>query len=202
MFAGIDQTSIGHKETFVPTTLNPSDKSADVTLSNGNLTITAGSLNGGARGIVSQSAGKHYFEITVDLNIPFIGLATALWNLTTDIAASGGANTDENIWVYRPTGNTYHGGAAASYGDVLGNGDIIMVAADFDAGKIWWGGEGVWFESGDPAAGTNPAYSDLTAAFPFGGVGGPDRQATFNFGQSPFVFEPPAGFFPGWGTLI
>lgn len=48
-------------------TWNPSDKSANVTLSNGNLTatITANTAFYGARATIGKSSGKWYWEQTV-----------------------------------------------------------------------------------------------------------------------------------------
>src|SRR5262245_9189902 len=46
------------------TTWNPSDKTANITLSNGNLTAqNTDGTNSAARGTTSKSSGKHYFEV-------------------------------------------------------------------------------------------------------------------------------------------
>jgi hypothetical protein len=73
-----------------------------------------------------------------------------------------------------------------------------MCAFDLDNNKIFFGKNGTWFNSSDPAAGTSPAYT-LTAgtycpiARPYNAnlVG-----ASFanNFGQRPFSYTPPTGF--------
>lgn len=41
----------------------------------------------------------------------------------------------------------------------LSNGDIIMIAVDFDNTKIWFGHNGAWLDSGNPAGATNPFYA-------------------------------------------
>ena len=49
-----------------------------------------------------------------------------------------------------------------NYGDTWrSNGDIIGCALDMDNGKVWWSKNGTWQNSGDPAAGTNAAFTDL-----------------------------------------
>ena len=68
---------------------------------------------------------------------------------------------------------------------------IIMCALDLDNGKVWWGKDGTWFNSGDPAAGTNAAFtsSNLTdskdgfgfASSLYTGRGG--AYHIFNYGQ-------------------
>jgi hypothetical protein len=54
-------------------------------------------------------------------------------------------------------GNLYKFDASsgASYGSAFGNGDICNIAVDIDAGKIWWGKNGTYFASGNPATGAN-----------------------------------------------
>lgn len=47
-------------------TWNPADKSANITLSNGNLTATVGILGGLVRSVLSTSSLARYFEVTVD----------------------------------------------------------------------------------------------------------------------------------------
>ena len=39
------------------------------------------------------------------------------------------------------------------------NGDIVMVALDYDNGKIWYGKNGTFYNSGNPATGTNQQVS-------------------------------------------
>lgn len=46
-----------------------------------------------------------------------------------------------------------------SYGSSLSSSlDVLNVAFDLDARKIWFGKNGSWFSSGDPANGTNPSW--------------------------------------------
>jgi len=64
-------------------------------------------------------------------------------------------------WGVNPSnGNKRHDGSNDAYGSGLSSGDIGMVAVDTVAGKVWWGKNGTWFASGDPASGTNPAFTD------------------------------------------
>ena len=41
-----------------------------------------------------------------------------------------------------------------------GTNDILNIAFDVDNRKMWFGRNGVWMNSGDPANGTNPSWSD------------------------------------------
>lgn len=78
-------------------TWNSSDKSAGITLSNGNLTAACSSASG-VRSITGHSSGKYHFELTVDTlgaNVEEFGFASAGHSLTdygsggTDAAAMG-----------------------------------------------------------------------------------------------------------------
>jgi len=40
---------------------------------------------------------------------------------------------------------------------------VVMIAYDQGAGKIWFGLNGTWLGSGDPATGANPSYTGIGA---------------------------------------
>jgi hypothetical protein len=76
---------------------------------------------------------------------------------------------------------------------------VISVAFDADAGKIWFAKNGTWQASGDPAAGTNAAFSSITSGdyFPYISnqtTANNDHAGYVNFGQRPFSYTPPTGF--------
>ena len=122
------------------------------TLSEGNLRITdtgtSGFFNGGT---FAPSSGKWYFE----------GLAETVGRqLSISFADYSAIQTG-----YQYVGYLSGGGLHKINGDALdaagthatySAGDIIGVAIDIDAGKIWWAKNNVWIDSGDPAAGTSP----------------------------------------------
>lgn len=90
--------------------------------------------------------------------------------------------------------------------------DIIMIAFDADSKKIWFGKNGTWSSSGDPANGNNPSDTyDGTGTEPFFfSVGTEGTQAIQgNFGNPPFAissgntdgkygnfeYAPPSGYY-------
>jgi hypothetical protein len=107
-------------------------------------------------------------------------------------AEGWGMLSNSGVWV-KWNNNS---GTAVSPNTLAAN-DIIMVALDCDANKVWFGKNGTWFDSGNPATGANAAYSnvycnkyDIVAC-----------QATHtnvtnkvNFGQRSFAHTPPTGF--------
>jgi hypothetical protein len=62
--------------------------------------------------------------------------------------------------------DSYNNSADVSYGSTaFTNGQVLGVAVDTDAGKIWFAKNNTWYNSGDPAAGTGQIFSGLTGRF-------------------------------------
>lgn len=182
------------------TTWNPSDKNAGITLSNGNLTVSTSTTNYvQVRSTLGVSSGKHYWEFaysSVVLNDAMIGIA----NGSMSLANGNYVGLDSNGWgIYTPTGNKLHAGANVAYGSVTGTG-VIMIALDMDNGKIWWGLNGTWFNSGDPAAGTNAAYTSGITGTMYACVtviSTNEPTGTANFGATTMSYTAPSGFRQG-----
>jgi hypothetical protein len=86
----------------------------------------------------------------------------------------------------------------------MASGDIINFAIDFDSGKIWIGKNGVYYNSGDPAAGTNETSTFTAGNDEWAFIGEYVAASTdinrsgvvANFGQSAFAYTPPTDFLP------
>jgi hypothetical protein len=172
-------------------TLNPLD--ATLTLSNGNLDWSApSSVERGARGTFAVSTGKRYFEyITKGQTFELVGWAAQAQDNNLTMPTGVGAST----WAYYLFDlKTYNNAtASAVYGTAASSGDTIMVALDLDNSKIYWGRNGTWFNSGDPATGTNAAYTNVSGTlFPW--VQQYNQTSSINFGQRAFAYSPPTGF--------
>jgi hypothetical protein len=77
-------------------------------------------------------------------------------------------------------------------------GDIMQVAVDIDAGKIWFGKNGAWWAGGDPAAGTGAHYTGVSGSlFPMASSAYLSL-GIVNFGASAFAYTVPSGFNAGW----
>ena len=174
-------------------TLNPLDKNSGITLSNGNLDASMPTQLQNVYGTVSVTSGKWYWETTINSMSGrlVIGVGNAVdqsWNL--DPASSS------SLWgYYSVNGNKLNAGSVA-YGNSFTTNDVIGVAVDMDSGKIWFSKNGTFQASGDPAAGTNAAFTNLSGSVrPMY-----DQQLTnavtfsCNFGQRPFAYTPPTGF--------
>jgi len=177
-------------------TWNNLDKPAASSTTNGNLTATTSTAASEVIcGTFGVSSGKWYWEVTPSaitsggcmIGIRAINQTTAAIVSTTD------------GYGYYTTGRTYSSSPSVTYGDTFTTNDIIGVAFDADNGKIWWAKNGVWQASGDPAAGTNEAYSGISGTYkPAVSNGGSTSACTVNttFGQQPFAYTPPTGFLP------
>jgi len=161
------------------------------TYSNGNLTLAVGNANYKSRGTIGASSGKYYFEFG----------GTNVGGIYNTIVVTGIINESGTDWryvVYDGT-KTSGGVSGGAYGTGYGSGawPTIGCAIDLDSGKIWFRNDSGWYASGDPAAGTNAAYTNVSGTVrPYfeGGGGGYSGTIQFNFGQRPFSYTPPTGF--------
>ena len=139
-----------------------------MTLAEGNLKVTHDNTGQwqGHRGTFPVSSGKWYYEvqmttrpthITENYGIGFFKADKynqMYYGLAGNLAFGMNGN---NAQTYKDTATTAYGTAADA------DGETYMVAVDFDNSKIWFGLEGSWMASGDPAAGSNPSISSFDA---------------------------------------
>ena len=200
------------------------------TQTEGNLKTICGSVNTGSKHCIAatmaMTSGKWYFEVlignTTNSHFSHIGVANAdndlFSQLLSTTANSGNVPWDNDYgWGFDGyNGSKEHDNTQASYGSQVSLGDIIGVAVDMDNGKIWFAENNTWLASGDPAAGSNEAYSNLAGTIvPV--VSTQDHATAFvtmNFGQDStfsggdtsgagasdgggigdFYYAPPSGF--------
>jgi hypothetical protein len=164
------------------------------TLSNGNLTLVVASGTTPAVGTFAMTTGKWYWEVTLTTSSgPRVGVF--------DVGSSNPAGLGETAFgwaIINSPSRTFHNNSTTSYGTFNGNnGDVVMLAYDADAGKLWYGVNGSFFASGNPATGANPSQSSVTgnAIVPANGFGGGSSNThNANFGQRPFAYTAPSGF--------
>jgi SPRY domain len=173
---------------------NPSDKSANITLSNGNLTATAvAAAWKSVRADQGKAAGKWYFEVVMDVVVDtnqMIGIGTLSANINNFVGF------DVYGYAYASDGGVkVHNYTFPAFGDTWGLNDVIGVAYDLDAGKVWFSKNNVWQDSGDPAAGTNEAWSGLSGTFyPMFSPYANTCEGTAHFALADLVYSPPTGF--------
>jgi hypothetical protein len=186
-------------------TLNPLQQSNDTTLSDGNLRFAGSVSKGMICGTQGATSDKYYWEFIVDdsgqdMSVGITNLDETVLNL-----GSGGSVPGRNTWSWglymyplnnyiRKVHNTVYTDTSATK---VSNGDVIGIAYDAGAGKMWASKNNTWMDSGDPAAGTNALFTNLSGTLapavqpPGGGV---STTNTANFGQRAFAYTPPTGF--------
>ena len=166
----------------------------NMVISNAGLTSSATSTSndrGWPSTIAAPGSGKWYAEFTFtatsgDNNG---GCGVMLENGT---GAPGESATTVS---WRDFGTLRQNASGTTYGTALSVNDVVMVAYDAALGRVWFGKNGTWFASGDPATNANPSATGITSS---------GRFATYhynsvatihaNFGQRPFAYAPPSGF--------
>jgi len=216
MISALSQMPDTPEDNYCTLDFNNKNLTATVYLRYGGRTLAyTGSAWVNASGTFLMKTGKWYWEVVLGADTLYI---------QNGIIPQGEWNGD-NI----TTGNTPPGYYSNSYGfltldasnyamqnnnsntndtnlDAPAANDVMTIAFDADAGKIWFGlynvGSGhVWgdFGSGvgNPASGTYPAFDSIDAElYDFVPVHSvyEHSTSTVNFGQSPFAGTQPAGF--------
>ena len=191
-------------------TLNPLQ--SNNTLTGGNLAFTGPTnYSNYSTAPALPITGKWYWEIKAVGSAPITSSAnwdTYVGVLRTDVAIpSGSQNSNANLWVWgnmakdgSGANGQKHNNSSVSFVPAVnfGNNSIMMIAVDMDNSKIYFGNDGTWAGSADPAAGSNPAFTSSDSSFgshqvmPYQTLYA--DSATYNFGATAFAHTPPTGF--------
>ena len=191
-------------------TLNILDRNSNVNTANSNLE-TASTTGGNHFPIftsMSMRGGKYYLEYKClnndnGMTVSIMNIEHDGGSLATDSTAGNNASAVNKVGFELLVGsgrirhNTFLSSPGA-YGSALAvnEAETGMCAVDLDNGKIWWGKEGTFFDSGDPANGTNAAFTtidtDTTWSFCFHVLN--NNNLALNWGQHGYSFTPPTGF--------
>lgn len=154
-----------------PVEWHDTDLGPDMSLSNANRTVTLDAESASNAGIsipwdLQSGGGLWYWEIhiggtpdTGEDHSPSIGVARPS-------VRSGGSTwthlcgNDAESWGYLRSGDKRTNSTSSAFGASFTAGDVIGVAFDAPNGKIWFAKNNTWQDSGDPAAGTDEAFSD------------------------------------------
>lgn len=196
----------------IPTTWDPAWSVPGVTYAQGNLAISGNSPNTkNVRTLVGRSLGKYYWELT-----------TTGGDGATDAGGIGileaAMANDSNYIGWSPSGLGFGYGSCCSVkwwvnwngvtnpsglppaNSAVKTGNVYMFALDMNAGKLWTGQNGTWYNAGDPALATNPAATGITGTVYPGATfyASSINAFTANFGGSTFAYPPPSGFGAGF----
>lgn len=153
--------------------------------------------------------GKRYWEFRIDGNTNTNGYIIGLMSQSRWTGSGSSSQYPGNPFsepMYGVTNINYFGanpGLITNGTNILNNSynftinDVIGIAADFDAGKVWYRKNGTWI-AGDPVAGTGQTHTIPNGAFdPYISVYGRNLngyQLTGNFSSADFSNTAPAGF--------
>ena len=186
-------------------TFNHNDKNTNVPLVNGALE-TAATATGGhypAFTTMPVKSGKWYLEwklLTNDSCLPSIMEAehdNTSYNTDSTVGNNTSTVNKRGYGFQTGNGNKKSESGNESYGSAMTSSDTGQCAFDADTGKIYWGKNNTWFNSGNPETGANPAFSgiDMTKEYLFTWhVYGNNNNVSVNFGAQGFTYTPPAGF--------
>lgn len=191
-------------------TFNPLTESG-ATYSEGNTKINCYFDNAnGRRATVEVSSGKWYWEV---LRLDAYG-NVGVFDCSNNTVSYYAGYSSSDYGMSMMTLGFYRNGSQTSTSNTTGSGDIVQFALDVDAGKLWIGKNGTWFESGDPSAGTNAIYDSDISGRTWSPTVGQNYSAISNFvlnagadptfannkpsgqdtTQDEFYYAPPTGF--------
>ncbi len=177
----------------------------DIALSNGDLTAINSNdgVYGTAYSTISVPSGKYYVEIETIIGVginAFVGVAS-----TVSRPRDSYTGSTSNSWGYYSNGGgLYNSGSSSAFGaDYRNATSVIGIAVDGSTGNVWFSLNNVWQNSGDPAAGTNPAITGISGSI-FIAVSGEDSGATFNgrFTSGSLTGTVPTGFNSGTAVPV
>ena len=176
-------------------TVNPLvNTNSSSTLTNGNTTHTTTSNWLGEMTTIGAYTGKYYAEgkLTDRMNFSF-GICQANGDTQKNMSTANNSligNYSDGWGFNGNNGDAYnkrHNGTQSTYGSAFADNDIFMIAMDVDNGAVYFGKNGTWFDSGNPATNTNPAYSSITFTDSVHFCSGMENgQIQWNFGNGYF----------------
>jgi len=190
-------------------TMSPIDTNTQASLSEGNTQLQRGSNYAGCNGTFGVANGKWYWEIKTPTpttsgenssfgvsKVPhatignnYLGINTNSWAIIID-------NADSDIY-------KIHNNSTSDYGVNASSNDIFQIALDMDNNKIYFGRNGTFLASGNPAGNSNEAYSSVSGdpfllpAFSMNG----DNTLQANFGNAPFSISSGNADANGYGNF-
>lgn len=195
LFPGANTWATDAAAGVVPTAWNPADKGSGVVLSDGDLFASANHYVSAVRSLYGSSSKKFYWEASElsQYSMPGIATAAAPVEVLTAEGAYPGANAQGWGYYSHSTGAIYHGGVEVLTGlPTIGTFSVLSFVLDMDLGTLR-----LWFDGVDAGVVASGLSGGIYAFF--GSGASAVATCRMNFGATPFVYAPPAGFQPGLG---
>jgi hypothetical protein len=176
-----------------PTSWNSSDKSANITLTNSNLTA-AGTVAGfsSVRAVASHSTGKFYYEIHLDTNPSGEDVIAGITNSTFNVSGGNFVGQDNNGIGFDPDASLTwlnNVNVAAPHGVIN---DVLGIAVDIG---------GTTFQCNiNGGAFTSRSFTTMVAGpyFPCVALASIGTTITTRFASGSWTGSPPAGGYVQW----
>jgi hypothetical protein len=206
--------AVANQSTDTPTnnhcTWNPAfPNDSNITLSEGARNFShSGGDQRSTVGTMFPRTGKWYWEVKVaslggSSPAGLVGIGQADVISQFDPGDSRHEKTGTSLGYRLSDGQTYFGDSTASFGNSFALNDIWQCAWDADNGKVWFGKNNTWQNSGDPtsgATGTGAFGTTLTSTVQNGGGWGPTASNESSdvyearFAEAEWSYSAPTGF--------
>jgi hypothetical protein len=177
---------------------NPAGKAASLNLSNGNRDVAA-TLNTAAavRATAAQATMTVWGAILQFAGATPAGFRVGLGTAATSLAAQLGTSAD--AYAIDGAGLKWNNNVSTATGTGFDTGTLVMVAyrSDISGGAVWFGINGSWIGGGNPATGTNPAFTGVPAGlFPMISTSLTGQRAQIITTRNQWPISYPTGFGP------
>jgi len=204
--------SAANQSTNTPSNVEPTFnvlQNLGATLSEGNRRITLNNTVFGTQPITTNmpTTGKWYGEFLLNATAQsdtgiglLLDVADKSVNLVNPASAADYPNRNDDYYLLQLSdGNKINGDiSGSSYGSATADGETVQWAYDADTRKLWFGNEGTFFNSGDPAAGSNEAFtlaaSNTVTLVVWDASNARTADLTIRNGAATFEHTPPTGF--------
>ena len=187
--------------------------SSNTDLSNGNLTITnTDDYWSSIQGTLGASTGKFYYEVVCGPSGDQTRWGAGWSPKENNPRSDGPSKFNDGFYAYSQNPLTHYvttnliGAPGTNNNSINGSpaftpDDVLQIAIDFDAGKIWYGINNTYVNdssgnAGNPATGANALVTFTANTLMFPKFLSNRTDLTVNFGQEAFRHLPPSGFLP------
>ena len=196
-----DDTGAGGELSSNYATLNPLAKGTSLTMTNGSLSLDQ-SISGwdSAYSTIFLPSGKWYAEFTIrgrDSTNSYgilVGLAAVETNIYNSEISSGDTYAVQNMGSMVKVN---HNGGSTNIQNIghYAVGDVLQLAYDADNGKLYFGRNNTWINSGNPSTGSNPTVSSISGNYCFAvALLHTGDKIDCNFGQRAWSYSAPTNF--------
>ena len=187
--------------------------SSNTDLSNGNLTITnTDDYWSSIQGTLGADTGKFYYEVVCGPSGDQTRWGAGWSPKENNPRSDGPSKFNDGYYAYSQNPLTHYvttnliGAPGTNNESINGSpaftpDDVLQIAIDFDAGKIWYGINNTYVNNssgnaGNPATGANALVTFTANTLMFPKFLSNRTDLTVNFGQEAFRHLPPSGFLP------